>query len=1551
MTTTPTASKKAAPDHKKNVQKKSQLANKPSRPKSKSMALPRILGNASYGSVQAKLKIGAPNDRFEQEADRVADEVMCVSKVNAVHDKKTATRNGARLAEVGPARKSQPATPVDHSKMPDTVNRQSIKPEEEAIPDEAEREPGRLKVAAVGADEPPKDHTSSFYAVVGPGRPLATSALEFLEPRFGHPLRDVRVHNDTRAAAAAQSLQATAFTCGRSIVFGANQYAPDTNAGRRLLAHELAHVIQQSGHSPANGAGIRANGIYGRLTRNRNSGVPRIQRQEKEPEATIDEPDIADIKINEEIPDENPRHRRIDYFEATYNNQKWFKLLGLDQANPLIPFDPFHQPNAFINRVVTWQAKVNKLHGNVSFAQLIFAAQSAQQNVERGDVTTILQGIPEAQQSIRDGTFKPGSGLGVDGVLGPRTYWTMLVALGMDRTKEGPNLLKAIGIPVEMLTPLADLDPVKLNAAWRAVHAYVFTKPRFRATWSTTVRADLLIQTFEKLHKLSDGNRDLLQELFFQGRKQETVEIGDADLLAILARGYAGDTLNAVAALLEVDRNYVHAVDIERLLLKSQPKWRDELNFRLMQVPWERANFVVEQLGLHIPQGRAAQQAHERLREQRSAKLDSISALADDGKPLVALAIVALLPQKSQEFWRSVADQYVMEKGFLAKAADEATQQHLAELEKRFQKRMRGKPDISKKDAMAFLQLLVGDTFSAAQKERFQKHAKEGKGYSIKFISRFQEAKQAANAKRLLELARKEKYLIVQLGDDREGRFPLSLQQIEQSRNNGAKNGKEPLPFDMIDTPHAAMHMYTPRRFTARATKDGGSEAAENPYQLKEKRPRAYENWEYRSIREFAPFDPVLVEIREFNPEAGQLVRGYRQIAGTDKIFLRYVWTLGGSLTDLNKQLWDAQGKINFFGWIDAILTIGALATVVAAPFIGAGEAFFGTAATQFGRQAVTAAARRALYVALRRFILSEAIGEALGRATFYINDDESVPDELKTAWNGLMVALLIYGVGSTVRQGIKSFRNRGSVQFRKQLELLEAEIDKEIKAGRGKASAAESAALVEVSKSTAKRHAELVKNAGGEPTTGAARVRSDDPRAASVSAEPKARTTPNAKENKLLRKALGDDAADALEKSVKDIIRLRLAAIGDLDAIKKLHEVLTPRQLTRFLNNVHPAILRRFASALDGPALQTVLKALAGKAHGVSLLKSFTPDPARLAKLLDGLGEKTLLQLADNPGAQRFWQLASKVDPLAVTDALKRMGIRGRGSLARFRNLLRDVGPELTAQILNTYTAGEIRGLWRRSGGLSATQNMGRLAIKRRGKPTKRRVKGGIPVPEQPQSRPRRFLPDHFKSFFAVGPEATAPAIVRSTLKKIQEATAKAANHLDEIIDRANKGVLTKFDKEAIPPIARKTVEAFLRTTPKDGNHKALYGSALQYLAEAALRDAKGNLPAGLALRRREIRHGKTLIPDAQVQLTLKADLRFPKKNKEERAIFDWTTHGQAGKITKYTGGDPPATFGVEIIQPGPPKITPQGSVLIKPSMPTASPETETERKGKSDE
>lgn len=94
------------------------------------------------------------------------------------------------------------------------------------------------------------NHASTVPPIVhevlrSPGKPIDQQARAFMEPRFGHDFSKVRIHADAKAAASARAVNALAYTVGQNIVFSAGQYAPYMSGGRGLLAHELAHVVQQ----------------------------------------------------------------------------------------------------------------------------------------------------------------------------------------------------------------------------------------------------------------------------------------------------------------------------------------------------------------------------------------------------------------------------------------------------------------------------------------------------------------------------------------------------------------------------------------------------------------------------------------------------------------------------------------------------------------------------------------------------------------------------------------------------------------------------------------------------------------------------------------------------------------------------------------------------------------------------------------------------------------------------------------------------------------------------------------------------------------------------------------------------------------------------------------------------------------------------------------------------------------------------------------------------------------------------------------------------------
>ena len=195
--------------------------------------LQRTIGNQAVqrliksGALQAKLRIGQPGDVYEQEADRVADAVM-------------------RMPEPEMQRQVEPEEEEEILQTKPLVDQ--ITPlVQRQVEEEEEEEMLQAKSREDGTSEVTNDLESQINAIKGGGRPLAESERDYFEPRFGANFNRVRVHTDTRAADSAQAVNARAYTIENNIIFGDRQYNPQTNSGKRLLAHELTHVVQQSG--------------------------------------------------------------------------------------------------------------------------------------------------------------------------------------------------------------------------------------------------------------------------------------------------------------------------------------------------------------------------------------------------------------------------------------------------------------------------------------------------------------------------------------------------------------------------------------------------------------------------------------------------------------------------------------------------------------------------------------------------------------------------------------------------------------------------------------------------------------------------------------------------------------------------------------------------------------------------------------------------------------------------------------------------------------------------------------------------------------------------------------------------------------------------------------------------------------------------------------------------------------------------------------------------------------------------------------------------------
>jgi len=816
----------------------------------------------------------------------------------------------------------------------------------------------------------------------------------------GHSLASVRVRSDAQAQDVARAHDARAWTFGDTIGLARGQGRLDTSAGRRLIGHEVAHVAQQRGRRPE----LQLNG----------NGAPLP------------------------VADEKRKYGWLDYDKIASLNVHYFDRLHLEAVNPFYPYDPRKTPNAFIHRVLRFQWRVRKS----GLDHVVYGLDKAQEKVTLGQLAkvddglrslSVLHGVKTGKQSKK--------GLSADGVLGPRTFWHMLFVAairrhGTDKARAALKRARLSSMVPEALEKDTHPDWV---SAWNAARAALFDEANI--TWSQKIETDAVqvMQFFKDSIRLSDTFRKVLDKWFFGS--QPVQELSDEQRYTILARGYAGTSLKGAWGFFEVDRE-PERFDVDAVAKKQGFSPRASKT-HLWQMWWgsARVQQSMDGFGAVMPTDPAAQATKKRIDTH-------------DGKP--PLGVVAWffdLPPRPTVDWMGLTKAVIQEKAQADKALKDASEAYFKQLSERFEKRMAGTPDITRKNAGVLVPLLAGDAYQDAVTRRVAAFRKRLKGVPVRLIVRKPSSKDTSKVTALESLAKREPALVVQLGKDKTSRWPLSWRMIEENRRHATFNGRNPAPFDLIDTPQAAFHSYIPERFSARAWGQGGSEVARAGHrQLTHDSTRGgsghpLADWKYWAggASRYHALEPVLIELRQFNPDAGFFVQRMRQLglAGSHSLELRYVWTLGGGMPDLAKQLWSAQSTINFMGWVDAIITVVGLGAVVAAPLGAGASAAGGQAAAQGARQLAANAARRALMTSLRRFVVGEVIGHLLHTITYHINSDPAFSESERTVWNGLMVGLLVLGGGAAVRSGIRAFKGRGSAVMRAAIKELEEELAK----------------------------------------------------------------------------------------------------------------------------------------------------------------------------------------------------------------------------------------------------------------------------------------------------------------------------------------------------------------------------------------------------------------------------------------------------------------------------------------------------------------------------
>ena len=206
--------------------------------------------------IQPKLKIGSPNDKYEQEADRMADLVTSAPTpafANTSGDTYGIQRKCAACEKEELQKKplSELITPL--------AQRQSIEEEDDlegqitsdigvqrmSLDDDEDININRKGDGETLANPSLESQLSSSK---GGGNPLPETTRQSMEPGFGADFSKVRIHTDSQAIQMSQDLNAQAFTHGSDVYFNQGKFSPDSSQGKHLLAHELTHVVQQRGN-------------------------------------------------------------------------------------------------------------------------------------------------------------------------------------------------------------------------------------------------------------------------------------------------------------------------------------------------------------------------------------------------------------------------------------------------------------------------------------------------------------------------------------------------------------------------------------------------------------------------------------------------------------------------------------------------------------------------------------------------------------------------------------------------------------------------------------------------------------------------------------------------------------------------------------------------------------------------------------------------------------------------------------------------------------------------------------------------------------------------------------------------------------------------------------------------------------------------------------------------------------------------------------------------------------------------------------------------------
>ena len=553
--------------------------------------------------VQAKLRLGAPDDKFEQEADRVAEKL-----VNE------------------PPQQQTPLPKTGAPEMPPTIVQRVCEQCEDELrqqpEDERDEEEDLLQAAPLPGRTATLDHQLSLAirAMRRGGRTLPQR--EYFQSHMGYDFSATRIHTDSRAHHLAAQVGARAFTFGEHIVFGSGEFAPHTTGGRKLLAHELTHVVQQTRPSLLADTSPLVHATAG-------IGL-RVQRNETGDEYPLPELDDEHMPDDSGVPDEETVTEGIEWPRAQALNLDWWQRLSLNEVLPIHDYDPVHQPRTWANKVY-----------------------AAQEILREAGITR-----------VEDRPFE------IDGVLGPRTTLA-LRQVAQDEQHPARERLQTLGF---------DLDAIAVAEA-AELHALAeIRRPSFILEWNFRPLGERVIRYYDATYEMVIRDREVIDALLFGGDVPEDIRREDRIELLRRLYGREGNRLQGRIAFIQVERPFVHSrLDSQRAASRDRRStdFAAMLHFEALTITMAGTLLdLFEQRDAFIE---AVDRADE---ETQEAFVEGINLLAppeqSEASPeqRAALIFLTYLPVLPPEERQPVVSSYLTERQQRREAQEEARQAH-----------------------------------------------------------------------------------------------------------------------------------------------------------------------------------------------------------------------------------------------------------------------------------------------------------------------------------------------------------------------------------------------------------------------------------------------------------------------------------------------------------------------------------------------------------------------------------------------------------------------------------------------------------------------------------------------------------------------------------------------------------------------------------------------------------------------------------------------------------------------------------------------------------